>query len=64
MKEMLREFVNFIRRRHTHYRTEGGCETCGWGGREFEEIDVDELVGNLDADIDQFIEEMKDRNEK
>ena len=62
MREMLKDFVEYIKRQHTTTRTEGGCETCGYGGDTYEEIDVDDLTRNLDRDIDSFINEMNERN--
>lgn len=62
MKDMLTEFVNFIRGRHTEYDIVGGCETCGYGGTEVETINVDALTRDLDKDIDAFIQYMKDRD--
>jgi hypothetical protein len=31
-----------------NHRTDGGCETCGWGGTHYEEVDLEGALSLVD----------------
>lgn len=55
--EKLKAHLEGIRYRWSSSYTEGGCETCGWGGREVETIDGDALWAEIDAFCETFEKE-------
>ncbi len=55
----LRNFMSWLKDRYTRKltRSEGGCETCGYGGWEYTvgyETDFDAMFANLEDEIDEF----------
>ena len=46
--ERLKAFIsaNFMGVATTH--TEGGCETCGWGGNSYSEVDLEGALSLVD----------------
>ena len=47
--ERLKAFIsaNFIG--VANYHTDGGCDTCGWGGTSYEEVDLEGALSLVDA---------------
>ena len=63
MRERFKEFVDFLKSRHSRKIREGGCDTCGYGAWTVANtLDLDDMH-DLDYEIDKFIEEMKARRE-
>lgn len=66
--EALREFMTFVKDKYTRKitRTEGGCDTCGYGGYEYTvgyETDFEAMFRNLEDEIDEFAQTFMDRAE-
>lgn len=50
--ERLKAFITANFMGIANYRTEGGCETCGWGGTEYSEVDLEGALGLVDSFLD------------
>jgi len=46
--ERLKAFITANFMGIANYRTEGGCDTCGWGGDSYSEVDLEGALSLVD----------------